>query len=66
MVNNEKIVLGGITCFSSLLFYWYAKKAGKDATPYLIVGAFVGSLVGEGIIKTLKTSSNELYGSSDH
>lgn len=47
MEKSEKAVISAVTLVSSLLCYSYARAAGKDATPYAMIGAFAGTLIGE-------------------
>lgn len=58
---KEKSIVASATLITSLLSYAYAKEAGKDAVPFVMVGGFIGSLIGEGIaeiIKNNKTNGN--------
>lgn len=52
---KEKVIVSTATLVSSLLAYWYAREAHKDASAYVILGAFVGSILGETIVETRKT-----------
>ncbi len=40
--------------FTSLLAYWYAKSAEKDTGPLVMLGGFVGSIIGENIVEHLQ------------
>ncbi len=53
---KEKTIITGSTLVVSLLSYWYAKADGKDAAPYVMLGGFLGSLIGEGIADLVKNS----------
>jgi uncharacterized membrane protein YfcA len=44
---KEKSIVATSTLISSLLAYYYAKQAGKDAVPYVMIGGFLGTLLGE-------------------
>ena len=46
---KEKTIISTATLLTSLVAYWYAKAAGKDAAPLVMLGGFVGSIIGEGI-----------------
>ena len=46
---KEKTIISTATLLTSLVTYWYAKAAGKDAAPLVMLGAFVGSIIGEGL-----------------
>lgn len=55
MQLREKTIISSVTLISSLLFYWYAKSAAKaDASPYVLVGGFVGSVIGELVAEKTK------------
>jgi uncharacterized membrane protein YfcA len=53
---KEKTIISTATLLTSLLTYWYAKEANKDAVPYVMLGGFVGSIIGEVIVE--KVNSN--------
>ena len=55
---KEKTIVSTVTLFASLLSYWYAKEANKDAVPYVMMGGFLGSIIGETIIENIKTKNN--------
>lgn len=44
---KEKTVVSASTLLTSLLAYWYAKAAQKDVVPYVMLGGFIGSVIGE-------------------
>ena len=51
---KEKSIISASTLVVSLLTYWYAKEANKDAAPYVMLGGFLGSLIGETIVESMK------------
>ncbi len=55
---KEKAIVSTATLLTSLLAYWYAREMQKDTSPYIILGGFVGSLIGETIVETRKKNSN--------
>ena len=56
---KEKTIVSTVTLLTSLLAYWYAKDAQKDAVPYVMLGGFIGSIIGEGIVeKVTKPNHN--------
>jgi uncharacterized membrane protein YfcA len=55
---KEKSIVASATLITSLLSYAYAKEAGKDAVPFVMVGGFIGSLIGEGIAEIIKNNNN--------
>ena len=50
---KEKSIVSASTVIVSLLSYWYAKTANKDAAPYMLLGGFLGSLIGETIVENI-------------
>lgn len=46
---KEKTVVSATTLLVSLLGYWYAKSAKRDAAPYVMLGGFIGSIIGDTI-----------------
>jgi hypothetical protein len=55
---KEKTIISASTLFTSLLAYWYAKENQKDGVPFVMFGAFVGSIIGETIIESIKKKDN--------
>jgi uncharacterized membrane protein YfcA len=55
---KEKSIVSASTVIVSLLTYWYAKAANKDAAPYMLLGGFLGSLIGETIAEKVSKSNN--------
>ena len=59
---KEKTIVSASTLIFSLMTYYYAKTANKDAAPYMLLGGFLGSLIGETIVENIskdKTSNNK-------
>lgn len=54
---NEKTIVSTTTLLTSLLAYWYSKQVGKDSVPYVMMGGFIGSIIGESIAEKV-TKSN--------
>lgn len=46
---KEKTIISTATLLTSLVAYWYAREVGKDAVPYVMLGGFLGSIIGEGL-----------------
>jgi len=46
---KERVIVSATTLFISLASYMYSKHVGKDAIPYVMIGGFVGAVVGESI-----------------
>jgi len=54
---KEKSIVSTATLLASLLTYWYAKEANKDAVPYVMLGGFIGSIIGETIVEKLSNNN---------
>lgn len=46
---NEKTIVSTVSLAASLATYFYAKEAHKDVVPYVMVGGFIGAILGEAI-----------------
>jgi hypothetical protein len=46
---KEKSVVSACALLSSLGAYYYAKQTRKDTTPLVMIGGFLGALVGQSI-----------------
>jgi len=55
---KDKTIISSATLITSLLAYWYAKAAEKDAAPLVMLGGFIGSIIGENIAEHLHTKEN--------
>jgi len=53
---NDKTIVSATTLTISIISYWYAKESGKDAAPIMLIGAFLGSLLGETIVEKRNNS----------
>ncbi len=56
---KEKTIVSTTTLLASLLTYWYAKEANKDAVPYVMFGGFVGAIIGEAIAEKIIGNKNK-------
>jgi len=54
---KEKTIVATATLLTSLLAYWYAKEAQKDSVPFVMMGGFIGSIIGEGILEKVSKSN---------
>ncbi|HMT76015.1 MAG TPA: hypothetical protein PKC62_08620 [Ferruginibacter sp.] len=59
MAVKEKTIVVTATFVTSLLSYLYAKEANKDSVAYVMVGGFIGSLLGEGIAEVIKKNRSD-------
>lgn len=55
---KDKTIVSAVTLLTSLVAYWYSKKANKDSVPYVMMGGFIGSIIGESIAEKV-TKSNQ-------
>ncbi len=46
---NEKTIVSSVTLLASLTAYFYAKTVQKDAVPYVMIGGFIGAMIGEAV-----------------
>lgn len=51
---REKTIVSTVTLAASLISYFYAKEANKDAVPYVMIGGFIGAVIGEVITGAIK------------
>jgi len=56
---KEKAIISSLTLVTTLTGYFYAKSREKDAMPYMMVGGFLGALLGEGIAHTLYSEEDD-------
>jgi hypothetical protein len=56
---KEKVIVSSFTLVSTLTGYYYAKSENKDIMPYLMVGGFVGAILGEAIVHTFFNDENK-------
>ena len=56
---KEKTIISSATVLTSLVAYLYARETGKDAVPYVMLGGFIGSILGETIVEKLKKQDNQ-------
>ncbi len=55
---KERTIISTTTLLASLISYWYAKEAGKDAVPYVMMGGFIGAILGETIVDKTKSKND--------
>jgi uncharacterized membrane protein YfcA len=49
---NEKTFISVCSLAGSLASYFYARAVDKDAVPYVMIGGFVGAIIGEMFTKS--------------
>ena len=55
---KEKTIVSTVTLLTSLVAYWYSKQVQKDSVPYVMMGGFIGSILGETIVEKIGKSNN--------
>lgn len=55
---KEKTIISTVTLFTSLLAYWYAREAEKDSVPYVMMGGFLGSIIGDALAEKVTKPDN--------
>lgn len=56
---KERTIVSASALAASLLAYWYARNAEKDSVPYVMIGGFIGAMIGEVISSQGKSGNNE-------
>lgn len=56
---KEKTIVSTTTLAASLLMYFYARTAQKDAVPYVMIGGFMGAVIGESIVEYINKNKKE-------
>lgn len=51
---KHKTIVSAMTLIGSLAAYFYSKHYVKDAVPYVMVGGFIGAVLGEAISDLVK------------
>lgn len=51
---GNRTMVSAATLLTSLIGYWYAREIGKDAVPYVMIGGFIGSLIGETLSRQME------------
>lgn len=55
---KEKTIVSTVTLAASLISYFYAKETAKDAVPYVMIGGFIGAVIGEVIVGAIGDRDN--------
>ncbi len=65
---KEKTIVSGMTLVASMVSYFYARQYDKDAVPYVMVGGFIGAVIGEAIVSAMekRKKQEELSGSKNN
>ncbi len=54
---KEKTIVSAFTLTASMVSYFYAKSVQKDTVPYVMVGGFIGAVLGELVAEAIKESN---------
>lgn len=65
-MRTEKTIISAMTAITSLAFYWYANAKGKDEAPYVMIGGFLGSLLGGAIAESITKHNPSCYDDTDN
>lgn len=64
-MQTDRKVIAAMTVITSLAFYWFAKAKGKQETPYVMIGGFLGSILGEAIAENIRKNNPQTYYNDD-
>lgn len=56
---KEKTIVSTTTLAASLLMYFYAKSVQKEAVPYVMIGGFMGAVIGESIVEFINKNKKQ-------
>ena len=56
---NEKTIVSTVSLATSLAAYFYARETNKDVVPYVMVGGFIGAILGEAITGIIITKNKQ-------
>lgn len=56
---KEKTIVSSLTLAASLMSYFYARQYAKDAVPYVMVGGFIGAVLGEAIVAAIEKRNKQ-------
>jgi hypothetical protein len=56
---KEKTIVSSMTLIGSLTAYFYARHYVKDAMPYVMVGGFIGAMLGEAVAEMVKKDNEK-------
>jgi hypothetical protein len=56
---KEKTIVSSVVLAASLISYFYAKETRKDPVPHVMIGGFIGAILGEIITAAINTKSTK-------
>ncbi|MBL4898599.1 MAG: hypothetical protein JKX76_03005 [Colwellia sp.] len=57
VMNNPHLIISGLSMVGSLSGYYYAKRKGQEYIPALLIGGFIGAVIGEALVKRSEKST---------
>ena len=54
---KEKTIVSSVVLATSLISYFYAKETHKDPVPHVMIGGFIGAVLGELITAAINKNS---------
>ncbi len=51
---RDKSIVSALTLALSLAGYFLAREEAKDTAPYIMIGGFLGALIGETIVEAIR------------
>ncbi len=56
---KEKTIVSTVTLAASLISYFYAKETAKDVIPFVMIGGFIGAVIGEVVVGAIKDKNED-------
>ena len=56
---KEKTIVSSVVLAASLISYFYAKETHKDPVPHVMIGGFIGAILGEVITAAINNKNNK-------
>lgn len=56
---RDKSIVSAITLALSLAGYFLARHEAKDPAPYIMIGGFLGALIGETIVESIRNNKDK-------
>jgi ethanolamine transporter EutH len=56
---KERSIVSAMTLAVSLAGYFLARHEAKDTVPYVMIGGFVGAIIGETIVEAIRNKDKK-------
>ena len=56
---RDKSIISAMTLALSLAGYFIARHEAKDTAPYVMIGGFIGEIIGESIVDAIRKNDKE-------